>query len=70
MQQIANGLEELGMSKCFERFADNDVDTRVPSELMDRDLNAHGVSLGYRRKMLPVAHRSHPQSGRSRPNIR
>lgn len=32
MQELANWLEELGMSEYFERFADNAIDTRVLSE--------------------------------------
>jgi class 3 adenylate cyclase len=52
MQQIAEWLQELGMSKYAQRFADNDIDTGVLTELTDQDLKDLGVSLGHRRKML------------------
>jgi SAM domain (Sterile alpha motif) len=52
MQQIADWLKKLGMSEYAQRFADNDIDTSVLSELTDQDLKDLGVSLGHRRKML------------------
>jgi class 3 adenylate cyclase/tetratricopeptide (TPR) repeat protein/ABC-type transport system involved in cytochrome c biogenesis ATPase subunit len=52
MQQIADWLEELGMSEYAHRFADNDIDASVLRELTDQDLKDLGVSLGHRRKML------------------
>jgi class 3 adenylate cyclase len=52
MQQIADWLKKLGMSEYAERFAENDIDIDVLSELTDEDLEKLGVSLGHRRKML------------------
>ena len=52
MQQIADWLKKLGMSEYVQRFADNDIDASVLSELTDQDLKDLGVSLGHRRKML------------------
>jgi predicted ATPase/class 3 adenylate cyclase len=52
MQQIADWLKKLGMSEYGERFAENDIDIDVLSELTDQDLEKLGVSLGHRRKML------------------
>jgi class 3 adenylate cyclase len=52
MQQIADWLKKLGMSEYAQRFADNDIDASVLSELTDQDLKDLGVSLGHRRKML------------------
>jgi class 3 adenylate cyclase/predicted ATPase len=50
--QIADWLEELGMSEYAERFAENDIDTSVLGHLTDQDLKELGVSLGHRRKIL------------------
>src|SRR5215813_8267466 len=52
MQQIADWLEELGMSKYTQRFAENGVDLSVLPDLTDQDLKDLGVILGHRRKML------------------
>jgi hypothetical protein len=53
MQQIANWLEELGMSEYAQRFADNDIDLTILRDLTDQDLKELGVaSLGHRRKLL------------------
>jgi SAM domain (Sterile alpha motif)/Adenylate and Guanylate cyclase catalytic domain len=52
MQQIAGWLEKLGMSEYAQRFAENDIDVEVLSELTDKDFDRLGVSLGHRRKML------------------
>ena len=52
MQQIADWLEELGMSEYALRFADNHIDFSVLRELTDQDLKDLGVVLGDRRKML------------------
>jgi SAM domain (Sterile alpha motif) len=35
MQQIADWLEKLGMSEYTQRFADNDIDFAILSELTD-----------------------------------
>ena len=52
MQQIADWLEKLGMSEYAERFAENDIDVGVLSELTDKDFDRLGVSIGHRRKMM------------------
>ena len=51
-QQIAGWLEKLDLSKYTQRFAENDIDVEVLSELTDKDFDRLGVSLGHRRKML------------------
>jgi class 3 adenylate cyclase len=52
MQQVAEWLEQLGMSEYASRFAENDIDTSVLRDLTDQDLKELGVSLGHRRKLL------------------
>jgi class 3 adenylate cyclase len=52
MQQIADWLKKLGMSEYAKRFAENDIDIDVLSELTDQDFDRLGVSLGHRRRML------------------
>jgi class 3 adenylate cyclase len=52
MQQVARWLEDLGLGQYAQRFADNDIDFDILSELTDQDLEKLGVSLGHRRKLL------------------
>ena len=52
MQQIADWLQNLGMSEYTRRFVENDIDISVLSHLTDQDLKELGVSLGHRRKIL------------------
>ena len=52
MQQIADWLEELGMSEYAQRFAENDIDMAVLPDLTDQHLKDLGVSLGHRLKIL------------------
>jgi class 3 adenylate cyclase len=53
MQQIADWLEGLGLSEYAQRFAENDIDFSILSDLNDQDLEKIGVtSLGHRRKLL------------------
>src|ERR1700733_2917613 len=52
MQQIADWLEKLGISEYAQRFAENDIDVEVLSELTDSDFDRLGVSIGHRRKMM------------------
>ena len=52
MQPIADWLEKLGMSEYTQRFAENDIDIEVLSELTDADFDRLGVSIGHRRKLL------------------
>jgi hypothetical protein len=49
---IAELLASLGMSEYAERFAENDVEIDVLSELTDQDLERLGIALGHRRRML------------------
>src|SRR5215510_3844333 len=51
-QQIADWLNSIGLGEYAQRFADNDIDFDVLSELTDQDLEKLGVSLGHRRKLL------------------
>ena len=52
MWQIAEWLEKLGMSEYAQRFAENDLDVEVLSELTDSDFDRLGVSIGHRRKIM------------------
>src|SRR5215468_4966128 len=53
MQQIADWLEKLGLSEYAQRFAENDIDFTILSDLTDQDLEKIGIaSLGHRRKLL------------------
>ena len=53
VQQIADWLKRLGMSEYTQRFAENDIDFAILSDLTDQDLKELGVSsLGHRRKLL------------------
>jgi hypothetical protein len=52
MQQIAEWLDNLGMSEYAERFAENKIDVLVLRHLTDQDLKDIGVLLGHRRTML------------------
>jgi hypothetical protein len=52
MQQIADWLENLGMSEYAQRFAENGIDVAALRHLTDQDLKDIGVLLGHRRKML------------------
>jgi class 3 adenylate cyclase len=53
VQKIADWLEKLGMSEYAQRFAENDIDFTILSDLTDPDLEKIGVaSLGHRRKLL------------------
>jgi predicted ATPase/class 3 adenylate cyclase len=52
MQQIADWLEDLGLSEYAQRFADNAVDLSVIRDLTEQDLKDMGVLLGHRRKIL------------------
>ena len=53
MRQVAEWLEQLGLSDYAPRFAENDIDFLLLPELTDQDLEKIGVaSLGHRRKIL------------------
>jgi class 3 adenylate cyclase len=53
MQQIAGWLEKLGLGQYAPRFAENDINFAILSDLTDQDLKELGVSsLGHRRQLL------------------
>jgi class 3 adenylate cyclase/predicted ATPase len=52
MRQIAEWLDELGLSEHTERFVENKIDVAVLPLLTDEDLKEIGVPLGHRRKIL------------------
>src|SRR6516162_3630017 len=53
MQQIADWLEKLGLGQYAQRFAENDIDFDILSDLTDQNLEKIGVtSLGHRLKLL------------------
>ena len=53
MQQVADWLEKLGLGQYAQRFAENDIDFDILSDLTDQDLEKIGVtSVGHRRKLL------------------
>ena len=52
MIDVAQWLRELGLAQYVEPFAANDIDADVLPELSDPDLQALGVSLGHRKKLL------------------
>jgi hypothetical protein len=51
---ISTWLRELGLERYETAFRDNDIDGEVLPELADADLEKLGVSLGHRKKMLPM----------------
>jgi hypothetical protein len=52
MQQITEWLQKLGLGQYAQRFAENDIEIDVLSELTDQDFDRLGVSLGHRRRMI------------------
>jgi class 3 adenylate cyclase/predicted ATPase len=52
VQEIADWLEELGMSEYAQRFDENRIDLSVLQELTDEHLKELGVALGDRLRML------------------
>lgn len=52
MREIAEWLEQLGMSEYAQSFAKNRIDSSVLPDLTDQDLKDLGVVLGDRRKIL------------------
>jgi class 3 adenylate cyclase len=52
MQDLAQWLEELGMSEYAQRFAENGINLAALRHLTDQDLEKIGVLLGHRRIML------------------
>src|SRR5215469_7242933 len=53
MHQIADWLEKIGLGQYAQRFAENDIDFDILSDLTDQDLEKMGVtSIGHRRRLL------------------
>jgi len=71
MQQIAQWLENIGLSEYAQCFADNGIDVSVLQHLTDQDLKDIGVLLGHRRKMLAAIARLQVQARQrlNRPSI-
>jgi class 3 adenylate cyclase len=68
MQQIADWLEKLGMSEYAQRFAENDIDIEVLSELTDTDFDRLGVSIGHHRKLLKALAAGVPTAAAASPS--
>ena len=68
MQQISDWLEKLGMSEYARRFAENDIDIEVLSELTDTDFDRLGVSIGHRRKLLKALAAGGPTAAATSPS--
>ncbi|MDH3714770.1 MAG: AAA family ATPase [Gammaproteobacteria bacterium] len=52
MDNVAQWLQQLGLSQYASVFAANDIDEEVLTELTDTDLEKLGVTLGHRKKLL------------------
>ena len=70
MQQIAEWLEKLGLGQYAQRFAENDINFAILSDLTDQDLKEIGVSsLGHRRLLLrAIAELNIAEKGTTRPD--
>ena len=55
LKSIAEWLEERGLGKYVNTFAENDIDLEVLPHLTDTDLEKLGLSLGHRRKLQEAA---------------
>jgi hypothetical protein len=69
MQQIAEWLERLGLGQYAQRFAENDINFSILSDLTDQDLKEIGVSsLGHRRQLLrAIAELNGVEKGAAKP---
>jgi class 3 adenylate cyclase/predicted ATPase len=69
MQQIADWLEKLGLGQYVQRFAENDINFSILSDLTNQDLKEIGVSsLGHRRQLLrAIAELNGVEKGASKP---
>jgi class 3 adenylate cyclase len=56
---IAQWLEELGLGRYAQAFAENDIDLRALPHLSDDDLNELGLSLGHRRILQSALREQH-----------
>jgi class 3 adenylate cyclase len=52
MKDAAEWLESIGLAEYAQRFAEHAIDVSILRDLTDQDLQALGVLLGHRRKML------------------
>ena len=52
MGDVAQWLDDLGLGRYAEAFAENAIDWDVLPDLTDRDLETLGVLLGHRKKLL------------------
>src|SRR6516162_6357305 len=52
MREIADWLNQLGMSEYAQRFAENRIDFSVLPDLTDQHLKDLGIALGDRLKLL------------------
>jgi len=75
MQQIADWLAELGLSRYAQVFDENGIDFGVLPDLTDQDLEKLGVLLGHRRKILRAianlkdVEKSSPNSAAAAPSV-
>jgi hypothetical protein len=69
MQQVADWLEKLGLGQYAQRFAENDINFSILSDLTDQDLEKIGVtSLGHRRQLLrAIAELNGVEKGTAKP---
>ncbi len=51
-RDISEWLEDLGLGKYAEVFAENEIDLAALPHVTEEDLKAIGVALGARRKLL------------------
>jgi class 3 adenylate cyclase len=68
-QQVADWLEKLGLGQYAQRFAENDINFCILSDLTDQDLEKIGVtSLGHRRQLLrAIAELNGVEKGTAKP---
>jgi SAM domain (Sterile alpha motif)/Adenylate and Guanylate cyclase catalytic domain len=52
MQNVGDWLKELGLGQYAQRFADNNIEASIRSDLTDEDLEKIGVTLGHCKKLL------------------
>ena len=52
MKDLKSWLEQLGLGRYAEVFADNDINAEVLTDLTEQDLQALGLSLGHRKRLL------------------
>ncbi len=50
-EDLAQWLEELGLGRYAQAFAENDIDLEILPRLSEEDLEKLGLSMGHRRKL-------------------